>query len=72
MALSDDDLRYRAKCIRCGDALGDWALQLPKRERVCTGCTKKKFNKVIKSYARCPKCGEQVLGSQDALCQNCI
>jgi len=63
---------YRAKCNRCGAEIGDWALKVPKRERVCSGCRMKKFKKDIKEYAKCTKCGEHILGSEDALCQNCI
>lgn len=38
MGLSTNDIRYMAVCAKCFDKIGDWALKLPKEERLCWNC----------------------------------
>jgi hypothetical protein len=44
MSITVNDIRYRAKCIKCNSPLGDWALHVPKRDRVCTACSLRDMN----------------------------
>jgi len=38
MAAYKGDIRYRGVCRKCGNPLGDWALEVPVEKRVCYDC----------------------------------
>lgn len=42
MSLANNDIRYIARCFKCAHHLGDWALKLPKEDRLCWDCKPQK------------------------------
>lgn len=55
MATFRGDIRYKAKCFKCGYPLGDWALQQKEEERMCMRCNPAKINEVLKKFAIRPE-----------------
>jgi hypothetical protein len=38
MSLTTNDIRFIARCAKCAHHLADWALKLPKEDRLCFNC----------------------------------
>ena len=51
--LNSNDIRYRAHCFKCKASIGDWALRIPFKQRLCWNCKKHNIKKIpYKTTAR--------------------
>lgn len=50
MATFKGDLRYMARCFKCKSPMGDWALKLPKEQRLCWDCRPHDLKETLRSY----------------------
>lgn len=50
--IGKNDIRYVAKCYKCKAAIGDWALRIPKEERLCWNCKPHTVKDITKAYGK--------------------